>query len=193
MKEKIREALASRQKRVICDPSLTESAVLLPVFEKDGKCYILFTRRTSHLAHHQGQISFPGGGKHKADKSLLETALRESHEEIGLKEKDVEILGELDDAVTTTSSYHITPFVGLIPYPYEFKKDDFEVEEIFDLPLEGLMNKAVQKREDMIIGDKTINVYTFELDGRVVWGATAWILHQFLEILRSVSGAHSKN
>ncbi|MGA2368831.1 MAG: CoA pyrophosphatase, partial [Dehalococcoidia bacterium] len=109
MKEKIRQALAARSKLVIADSSLNDSAVLLPIFEKDGQCRILFTKRTSHLSHHQGQISFPGGGRHENDKSSLETALRESREEIGLKEKDVEILGELDDAATATSHYRITP------------------------------------------------------------------------------------
>jgi 8-oxo-dGTP pyrophosphatase MutT (NUDIX family) len=192
MKEKIRQALAARSKLVIADSSLNDSAVLLPIFEKDGQCRILFTKRTSHLSHHQGQISFPGGGRHENDKSSLETALRESREEIGLKEKDVEILGELDDAATATSHYRITPFVGLIPYPYEFKKDDFEVEEIFDLPLEDLM-KADKKEEDMVFMGVPIHVYTFEVDGRVIWGATAWILNQFLDVLRSVSGARCNN
>jgi 8-oxo-dGTP pyrophosphatase MutT (NUDIX family) len=188
MKEKIRQALAERSKLVISDSSLTDSAVLLPIFEKDGKCHILFTKRTSHLSHHQGQISFPGGGRHEDDKSPLETALRESREEIGLKEKDIEVLGELDDAATASSHYRITPFVGLIPYPYQFKKDDFEVEEIFDLPLEDLM-KADKKEEDMVFMGVPVRVYTFEVGGRVIWGATAWILNQFLDILRSVSGA----
>ena len=188
MKEKIRQALAERSKMTIADSSLTDSAVLLPIFEKDGKCRILFTKCTSHLAHHQGQISFPGGGRHEDDKSPLETALRESREEIGLEAGDVEILGELDDAATATSNYRITPFVGLIPYPYEFKKDDFEVEEIFDLPLEDLM-KTDKKEEDMVFMGVPIHVYTFDVDGHVIWGATAWILNQFLDILRSVSGA----
>ena len=121
MKEQIRQALAAREKKVISDSSLTDSAVLVPLFEKDGRCHIVFTKRTDHLHHHKGQISFPGGGRHPEDRSMLETALRESREEIGLKESDVEILGELDDAATVTSLYRIVPFVGVIPYPYDFK------------------------------------------------------------------------
>jgi 8-oxo-dGTP pyrophosphatase MutT (NUDIX family) len=120
MKEKIRRALATREKKVISDSSLTDSAVLVPLFEKDGRCHIVFTKRTDHLTHHKGQISFPGGGRHQEDRSLLETALRESREEIGLKESDVDVLGELDDAATVTSLYRIVPFVGIIPYPYAF-------------------------------------------------------------------------
>jgi 8-oxo-dGTP pyrophosphatase MutT (NUDIX family) len=192
-KEKIRKVLASRKKLVIIDSSLTDAAVLLPIFVKDGKCHIVFTKRTDHLTHHSGQISFPGGGRHDDDESLLQTALRESREEIGLKESDVEILGELDNAATVTSLFRISPFVGLIPYPYKFKQDKFEVQEIFDLPLEELMHKAHKKEESTVYGDKIVKVYTFELDGRIIWGATAWILNQFLEILRTASGAHRKN
>ena len=193
MKEKIKKALAARKKMIIADSSLTDAAVLLPIFEKDGKCHIVFTKRTDHLTHHKGQISFPGGARHEEDKTLKQTALRESWEEIGLKPADVEILGELDDAATVTSGYRISPYVGLIPYPYKFKIDKFEVDEIFDLPLAGLMDESIKKEENMVYADKLIRVYTFELNGKVIWGATAWILKQFLDIIRMMSGARSKN
>ena len=193
MIEEIRKTLAARKKLVIVDSSLTDSAVLLPIYQKGGKCHIIFTKRTDHLTHHKGQISFPGGGRHGEDKTLLETALRESREEIGLKEADVKILGELDDAATVTSQYRIVPFVGLIPYPYDFKIDRFEVDEVFGLPLGGLLNNANRKVDDMVYGDKIIRAYTYELDGRVIWGATAWMLNQFLEILRGLSGAQQSS
>ena len=190
MIEEIRKTLAARKKMSIVDSSLTDSAVLLPIYQKDGKCHIIFTKRADHLTHHKGQISFPGGGHHEDDKTPLETALRESYEERGLKETDVQILGELDDAATVTSLYRIVPFVGLIPYPYDFKIDRFEVDEVFGLPLEGLLNNANRQEEEMVYGDKVIRVYTYELSGRYIWGATAWILNQFLEILRKARGAH---
>jgi 8-oxo-dGTP pyrophosphatase MutT (NUDIX family) len=193
MKEEIRKALTARKKAVITDPALTDAAVLLPLFEKDGQCHIIFTKRTDHLTHHKGQISFPGGARHEGDRDLKETALRESREEIGLKPADVEILGEIDDAATVTSGYRIAPYVGVIPYPYKFKIDRFEVDEVFDLPLAALMDEAVMKEESMVYGDRLIRVYTFELNGRVIWGATAWMLKQFLDILRAVSGAHRKS
>ncbi len=193
MKEEIRRALAAREKQVISDSGLTDSAVLVPLFEKDGRCHIIFTRRTNHLHHHSGQISFPGGGRHSDDRSMLETALRESLEEIGLKESDVEILGELDDAATITSLYRIVPFVGVIPYPYDFKLDKFEVEEVFALPLEDLMSKAVRKSENYTFGDTKIEMFSYELDGRVIWGATAWMLSQLIDIIGPVSGARCDN
>jgi 8-oxo-dGTP pyrophosphatase MutT (NUDIX family) len=183
MKEQIRRALAAREKRTISDSGLTRSAVLIPLFEKDGRCHIVFTKRTDHLHHHKGQISFPGGGRHPEDRSMLETALRESREEIGLKESDVEILGELDDAATVTSLYHIVPFVGVIPYPYDFKPEKFEVQEVFSLPMDDLLNRAVRKLENWTFGDISVETYSYELDGRYIWGATAWMLNQLLEII----------
>ncbi len=191
MKEEIRRALAAREKKVISVDGLTRSAVLVPLFEKEGRCHILFTKRTDHLHHHKGQISFPGGGCHEDDHSPLETALRESREEIGLKESDVEILGELDDAATLTSLYHIVPFVGVIPYPYDFKPDKFEVREIFSLPLDDLLNRAVKKLENWTFGDIKVETYSYEIDGRYIWGATAWMLNQLLEIIGPLNGLHS--
>ncbi|MDD5398932.1 MAG: CoA pyrophosphatase [Dehalococcoidia bacterium] len=188
MKEEIRRALAAREKRTISTEGLTRSAVLIPLFEKEGRCHILFTKRTDHLHHHKGQISFPGGGRHEEDRSMLETALRESREEIGLKESDVEILGEMDDAATLTSFYHIVPFVGLIPYPYDFKPDKFEVREVFSLSLDDLMNKAVRKSENYTFGDLKVEMHSYELDGRFIWGATAWMLGQLIEIIGPLSG-----
>ena len=188
MMDELKKALTERKKLMITDSRLKPSAVLLPIFKKDGRCHILFTKRTDHLANHKGQISFPGGGRHDDDKSLMETALRESWEEIGLRQSDIKIIGELDDAATTTSLFCITPFVGIIPYPYEFKRDTFEVEEIFDVSLEDLM-KADKKEEAVEIGGVQIKVISYEIAGHVIWGATAWILTEFLSILRNVSGA----
>jgi 8-oxo-dGTP pyrophosphatase MutT (NUDIX family) len=192
MMDALKKALAERKKIVITDSKLKPSAVLLPIFQKEDGCHILFTRRTDSLAHHKGQISFPGGGRHSDDKSLLQTALRESHEEIGLREEDVEIIGELDDAATVTSLFCITPFVGVIPYPYEFKRETYEVEEIFDVSVEDLL-KTDKKEETMEIGGVSIKVYSYEVGQRMIWGATAWILTGFLDVLRNVSGARCDN
>jgi 8-oxo-dGTP pyrophosphatase MutT (NUDIX family) len=193
MKEKIRQALAARTRLIVHDGDLKESAVLVPIFIKDGRCHIVFTQRTNHLEHHKGQISFPGGGRHTEDADLQVTALRESREEIGLKEEDVEVLGALDDAVTVTSRYRITPFVGLIPYPYQFIPEASEVQEIFTLPLDDLMHKAKITIDQQVFNGQTIEVHTYETGGRIIWGATAWILSRFLEIIRPINGAHCKS
>ena len=190
-KERLKQALTMRNKVRILDKNLVEAAVLLPIFLKDGQYHILFTQRSNHVHHHKGQISFPGGGRHESDRSLQDTALRETWEEIGLEPRDVELLGELDDARTTTSGFVVSPFVALIPYPYKFKVSDYECDEIFDLPVEDIVKKAKIKDDRYAVGDEHFITYSYEYSGRVIWGATAGILHQFLEIWKFVSGAQS--
>lgn len=190
MKEKLRQALALRRKMSLSDRGLTEAAVLIPVFCKAGEYHILFTRRSDQVAYHKGQISFPGGSRSKGDASLLDTALRESWEEIGLGIKDVEILGELDDTPTTTSSFNISPFVAFVPYPYQFTSNPYEINEIFSVPVTALLHKAKRKEERYTFEDEVFVGYSYEYEGRLIWGATAKIVQQFLEVWQSVSGAH---
>ena len=130
---RLRQALSQRQKRHIVDASRVPSAVLLPIYYKWEQYYILFTKRTEKVQAHKGQISFPGGAYQDGDETLVNTALRECEEEIGLMAHHVEVLGELDDVVTKTSSYIISPFVALIPWPYQFKVNGEEAEEIIRL------------------------------------------------------------
>ncbi len=141
------------------------------------------------MLHHKGQISFPGGKPHKTDFNLMETALRESWEEIGLEPEDVEIVGELDDTPTTTSGFIISPFVALIPYPYKFTKNPGEIAEILDIPLSALMDKSSFKQESLVDDSELITAYTYEYKGWIIWGATARIIKQLLDSLQSASGA----
>ena len=189
MKEKIRQALASRRKEKMNDKSLTEAAVLVPLFSRGGEYHILFTRRSSQVAHHKGQISFPGGARSEGDHSLLDTALRESWEEIGLETRDIEIIGELDDTPTVSSGFVISPFVAFVPYPYEFKMSDYEIDEIFHVPVSALLHKAKVTRESRVALGEVVTAYSYEYEGRVIWGATAWIVRQLLEVWQSMSGA----
>jgi 8-oxo-dGTP pyrophosphatase MutT (NUDIX family) len=191
-KEKLKQALALRTKVRIHDKNLAQAAVLLPIFLKGGKYHILFTQRSNHVHHHKGQVAFPGGGWHESDWNLQNTALREAWEEIGLGPRDAELLGELDDAHTVnSSSFVISPFVAFIPHPYKFKVSDYECDEIFDLPIEDLIHKAKVAEDRYAVGNEHFITYSYECEGRLIWGATARILHQFLEIWKSVSGAQS--
>jgi 8-oxo-dGTP pyrophosphatase MutT (NUDIX family) len=182
MERELREVLSKRQKRRITDASLHISAVLVPIYYKAGQYYILFTKRTEGLTRHKGQISFPGGARHERDRTLADTALRESAEEIGLAPERVKILGELDDIRTETTNYIITPFVALIPYPYQFKADGNEVAEIIEAPISMLMDKGILHQRKAVLGDKPMSFYVYKYRGRVIWGATAKILHQFLDV-----------
>ena len=163
-------------------PRLTRAAVLVPLFEKEGDLCVLLTRRTEEVRAHKGQISFPGGRWDEADQSLLNTALRECEEEIGIPSPSVRILGELDDIVTVTD-YLISPFVGLIPYPHPLRISRREIAEIIELPIREFLPPArLRVATRMQYRGKEHSTYFFDVGCHVIWGATAQILVQFLEI-----------
>ena len=185
MKQRLKQALSQRQKQHIVDTKSVLSAILLPLFNEEGQYYILFTKRTQKVKNHKGQISFPGGVYQEKDGTLINTALRECAEEIGLPAHHVEVLGELDDDVTT-SGYIISPFVGFIPWPYQFKMNEEEVEEIIEIPIPALLDGNCLRQETKTIGHQTATSYFYHYQQRVIWGATARILNQFLDIFREV-------
>jgi len=159
------------------------ASVLMPLYWKNGELYTLFTRRTSHLKDHSGEISFPGGGRHDGDTDILETALRECEEEVGLDREDVTVFGRLDDVVSSYG-YHVVPWVGLIPSDYPFKTDPFEVESLIELPLRKLRDPAVFSEEDWHHKGRVLPVYFYRLEGHEIWGLTARVLTQFLQWTR---------
>jgi 8-oxo-dGTP pyrophosphatase MutT (NUDIX family) len=182
--DQIQTALSSRQRKVIEHPSFARAAVLVPLFEKEGECHILFTKRTDRVKYHKGEISFPGGVFDEGDLELERTALREADEEIGLKESDVHLMGVLDDIVTITE-FVVTPFVGHISYPYPFKTSPIEIAEMIEVPLSSLLKKdSFSEREIIRMGQREI-VYAFQYKDHVIWGATARILKQFLDLISS--------
>lgn len=182
MKQRLRQALSRRQKRHIVDAGRVPAAVLVPIYHKDGEYYILFTKRTERVKDHKAQISFPGGAYEDGDGTLLDTALRESGEEIGLKAEAVELLGELDDIPTVTSNYIISPFVAVIPWPQPLKVNQWETEEIIEVPISALLDENSLRQETGVINGEIDTSYFYHYQGRVIWGATAKILNQFLGI-----------
>jgi len=147
--------------------------------------HILFTKRTEEVDNHKGQVCFPGGVRQPDDSGSLGVALREANEEIGLKAHDVEILGELDDAMTLGTGYLISSFVAFIPYPYPFKANEKEVDEIFSVPLSAFLEGKAQFKQDRQASEEVGGpAYTYEYEGHIIWGATARILTQFIELLR---------
>lgn len=187
IKQKLRQALSLRNKQRIVDASRVPSAVLVPIYYKQGQYYILFTKRTELVKEHKGEISFPGGAHQEGDKTLVNTARRECFEEIGLMADDVEILGELDDTTTKTSNYIISPFVAFIVSPHQFKANAEEAEEIIEIPVSALLDKGCLRQETEIIGDKVITSHSYYYQGRIIHGATARILNQFLDIFSRVN------
>jgi 8-oxo-dGTP pyrophosphatase MutT (NUDIX family) len=182
VKENLRQLLAHRQKRCIINPERLPSAVLLPLYDKQGQCHILFIKRTEKVKNHKGQISFPGGTYEEEDRTLLDTALRESAEEIGLRAEDVEVLGELDDEITTTSNYIVSPYVAMIPWPYQFQMNEEEVDEIIEVPISALLDKDCLHPDTETLSGEVVDYCTYHYQERVIWGATARILNRFLDI-----------
>ena len=188
MKQRLRHALCLRQKRHIVTANRVPAAVLLPVYYSQGQYYILFTKRTGTVKEHKGQICFPGGAYQEEDGTLVNTALRECAEEIGLMADEIEVVGELDDTVTVTSDYIVSPFVGFIPWPHALKVNEQEAEEIIEVPISALLDKGCLRQETKIIDSEAVTSYFYHYQGRVIWGATARILNQFLDIFAQVVG-----
>ncbi len=182
--DEIRDVLKQRKRKVIEHPSFPHAAVLVPLFEKEGSCHLLFTKRTDQVKHHKGEISFPGGMFDEEDGNLKKTALREAFEEIGLNEEDVQILGTLDDIVTVTE-FIVTPFVGIFPYPYAFKLSPIECAELIEVPLASLLDSDCFSEKEIIQHNRKRIVETYQYSHHNIWGATAHILKQFLDLITS--------
>jgi 8-oxo-dGTP pyrophosphatase MutT (NUDIX family) len=176
--------LSSRERKAIEHPYFSHAAVLVPLFNKEGNCHLLFTKRSEEVKYHKGEISFPGGAVDEEDSELVNTALREASEEIGLKENDVQIIGVLDDIVTVTE-FIVTPFVGLFHYPYPFRTSPVEIAELIEVPLSVLLDEeSFSEREVIRMGRKEL-VYAYQYGDNIIWGATARILKQFLDLISS--------
>lgn len=165
------------------------AAVLIPLLVRDGSWHILYTRRTSNLAEHSGQVAFPGGRADPGDRSLEETALREAREEIGLDPRDVRILGRLREFLTITN-YRVTPVVGVIPWPYPFKLSPEEVSQVFTIPLSWLADPAnyeVKPRPLPSPHGSAAVIYYNAYENEILWGASARFTHELLGILGLVN------
>ena len=181
----IKQILSARTPKRIPDEKCLykHAGVLVPIFRQGGDYMILFTKRTNNLEHHKGQISFPGGSVDEEDNSVRDTALREAREEIGLLKEDVEILGRIDDTMTVVSDFIVHPFVGLIPYPYDFTINTDEVARLIKVPLKAFHPENSGKGASFEFEDKTYRTPTYEYDGDVIWGATARIMEIFVNII----------
>ena len=182
-RQKIRETLSSRQRQVIFKEEYRKSAVLIPIYENKEEQYFVLTKRTQGVMYHKGQISFPGGADDKEDGELKATALREAYEEIGVDPGDVEILGNLDDQVTYTSKFVITPFVGAIPYPVKFKVNHKEVEELVEVPVSALLIPSAWVPETTDDDGKSHPWGHYLYGNHEIIGITARILKQLIDLV----------
>ena len=161
------------------DPDLVAAGVLVPLFVAEEQFRVLFIQRTLMVKDHRGQIAFPGGVRDPEDAHLLATALRETEEEIGLAPEAVEVLGTLPPIATITG-YHITPFVGLIPYPYDFHPSPREVKRLLALAVGEFYAPERWRTGPYVFQGRTTRVCYWQNGQEVVWGATARILLNLL-------------
>lgn len=183
--EQIEQALSDYTPRKVDQPTAAPAAVLILVCTGAGEPRVVFTERTHQVEHHKGQISFPGGACDDDDESVEVTALRETYEEIGVDPKDVRILGQLDDMVTV-SNFRVTPFVGAVAceIAYEYNVNDDEVATVVEVPLGHLLDEQNMELEVRQHNGREVLVPAFVYDGHRIWGATARMLHQLIELLR---------
>jgi len=183
--ERVRQALADYTPRQIEEPTATAAAVLIVLYDLSGELHLLFTERTDQVEHHKGQISFPGGACADEDDCMETTALRETFEEIGVQPDDVKIVGQLDDMVTI-SNFRVTPYVGLLQAEadYPFSLNSHEVARVVQVPLSFLADEKNMELEVRQHQGREVLVPAFCYNGHRIWGATARMLHQFLELLR---------
>jgi 8-oxo-dGTP pyrophosphatase MutT (NUDIX family) len=177
----IRERLKSYNARRVECASTIMAGVVIPLFEKDSDFFFLLTKRSDTVRFHRGEVSFPGGMYEEADGNIMNTALRECGEEIGVKRDDVEIIGRLDDVYTLTG-FVITPYVGIIPHPYEFRTNPKEVAYIITLPYTFLKETSPVLEVARHDG-KTQKVQSLHYNGDQIWGATCRMLLQFQKII----------
>jgi len=183
--ERIRPALAEYVPRHVGHTTATPAAVLILVYQRDGEVHVLFTQRTDQVEHHKGQISFPGGASDEEDDCLMTTALRETYEEIGVRPEHVEIVGQLDEMITI-SDFRVTPYVGILTFgeEYSFVVNEQEVAQLVQVPLAHLLDEGNMELEVRQHQGREVLVPAFSYNEHRIWGATARMLHQLIELLR---------
>ena len=193
MKELIREALSHYTPNELDTESVgAAAAVLVLLYDNDGEVHVVFQKRTDHVRDHKGQISFPGGAADEGDTDLRYTALRETHEEIGVLPADVDVLGELDELLTI-SNFRVKPFVGwLSRFPYEWKFSDHEVAYLLEVPLSHLMDPATLIPDRRTFNGREIVFQSYQFGDDLIWGATARMLSNFLDVCLSIPGFGAK-
>jgi 8-oxo-dGTP pyrophosphatase MutT (NUDIX family) len=192
LKKRLNESLPGYEAHVNMSPSyrplIAESktnsiaGVMLLLYPMDGELHTVFMKRNEYKGAHSGQISFPGGKFDSSDIIFLDTALRETHEEFGIPEADIEVLGKLTPLLIPVSNFLVYPFVGFINNRPHFKIDPLEVSYLIEVELNRLLHPDTKKTEFQIHGNYQGQVPFFEIDHHKIWGATAMILNEFLEI-----------
>ncbi|MFH1807891.1 MAG: CoA pyrophosphatase [Pseudomonadota bacterium] len=185
--ELLARRLREHARRELDLPALPRAAVLVPLVDEEGAWSLVFTQRTDQVDTHQGQVAFPGGHVEPSDAGVVEAALREAHEEVGLPPHQVQVLGLANDAVSITH-IHVTPVVGVVHGVFVPVLDDREVARVFRVPLAHLADPASRVEtttRQTPLGELVFPV--FSGGPAPIWGLTAWILNELLPLLHKSS------
>ncbi len=164
-----------------------QAAVLLALFERDGALWLPLTVRSNNVAHHRGQISFPGGAREAVDVDPWTNALREAHEELGLDPLAIQPLGALTPLYIPGSHFEVHPWVGLVAEPPVYRPDPREVAEVIELPLDLVLDPASKATEQWVLHGQPTLVPSYRCGVHVIWGATAMMLSEFETLLSGVT------
>jgi 8-oxo-dGTP pyrophosphatase MutT (NUDIX family) len=178
---RLREILARRPAIEISETQHRRACVLIPLIRNGGGWSVLFTQRAENLAAHSGQISFPGGSV-EGNESLEDAAIREAEEEVGIPARSVELIGRLDDVVTH-SGFLVAPFVGVIHEPVSYVMQESEVVEVFEVPLEALLDVRNPEVRYVPFGKKQFPAYFYRYGRYEIWGLTGRMLKAFLDLV----------
>ena len=182
LRRRLDVALSSRPRLALDQADLISAAVLLPIIDRGGP-HILFTKKSEAVPHHKGQFSFPGGVVQHTDSSVVEAALREAWEEVGLEASLVEVLGLFDDVATAVTNFVITPVLGLARGEPTFRPDGREIERVIEIPLIHLLRPGAFRVEDWEREGVRREVVFVDYGEDVVWGTTGRILRELLDAL----------
>ncbi len=168
------------------------SAILLNLYPHQGEIYFPLILRPRYDGTHGGQVAFPGGQVEPEDETLVRTALRETQEEIGLKAIDIGVIGKLTEVYIPPSNFLVTPVVGYLPYRPEFFPDVREVDKVIEVPLLELVNNLQIEQRTVNVRHKRLKTYGFSVEDNWIWGATALMIYEFLEILKPLQKPTSR-
>lgn len=166
-------------------PFAKASAVMCLLFEKENKVHLILIKRPDYQGVHGGQLAFPGGKPEPFDSNLLATAIRETYEEIGIEKEKISTLGQLSNVYVWASNFLVTPFIGFLESKPKYIKNTREVAEIIEIPISFLLREDIIKEKPMKSKlNNLMNAPYFDIDGKVLWGATAMMINELLEIIK---------
>ncbi|WP_232825723.1 NUDIX hydrolase [Algoriphagus litoralis] len=166
-----------------------KSGVLILFYPIGKDTYFPLIKRPEYQGFHSGQVAFPGGKMEQGDENIIQTALREAEEEVGVDRRDVQVLGSLTELFIPTSKFLVSPILGFVEKQPDFIPEAKEVSRIIQTELPLLFGAEVKKRKTLTVS-QNVNLDTpyFEIDGEVVWGATAMILSELIQVLKGSDG-----